>query len=128
MTSSNSIDRYHNSVDIIQDNNELALLFSIVGDRISLGIIRSTMKTAKSAFEISKENSIPTSSVYKKIRKLEQLGMVQLYTTVADTESGKTTAYYRCRIESLKMTLDEDGIVARLRTNEKSRKNTISRA
>lgn len=119
MKSSNSIDGYRNlDNSSMQDDQKLASLFSMLRDRISLGIVRSTMEEAKSAFEISRENSIPASSVYKKLRKLKDDNIVQLETIVTEPESGKRTAYYRCNIELLKITLDRRDFRVWLRTNE----------
>jgi predicted transcriptional regulator len=94
---------------IIEDEKVFVRLCKILGDKISLGIMKSTMKVSKSAVEISKEYHLPQSSVYKKIQKLQDLGILKIQAILADDVKGKKIAYYGCTIKSLEMNFDEQG-------------------
>lgn len=67
------------------------------------------MRSSKSAIDISKINQLPVSSVYKKIRKLQTLGIVVIGNITIDGRSGKRIALYRCVMKSLELQLTEEG-------------------
>ena len=93
--------------DAVLDDRLFVPLCGILGDRVSFVIIYSTIRDAKTAAEISRESDVPLSSVYRKVRKLERLGIIQ--SRVSADRNGKKIAYYTCRIKALKMSVDEDG-------------------
>lgn len=103
------------------------MLCNALGDKVSFGIIKSTIKAAKSVVEISRENNIPISSVYKKIRRLKSLDMIDVQTVVTDAQSGKKVAYYRCNIKSIEMSMDGYGAKMQLKLNEEHRRNGFSK-
>lgn len=75
--------------------NELA-------DLISRNIILSIVRKPKSALDISLEKRIPTSSVYQKLARLEELALVYVERVYTD-EDGKKTKFYRSRIKEAKI-------------------------
>ena len=91
------------------DDGDFSLLCGILGDPISFAIIRTTMRSSKSAIEISKINQLPVSSVYKKIRRLQTLGIVVIENITIDGRSGKRIALYRCVMKSFELQLTEEG-------------------
>lgn len=60
------------------------------------------------AVEIARTYHIPLSSVYKKIRKLKDLEMLDIDKIEIDSRSGKKIAYYRCTVKSLELSLTGD--------------------
>lgn len=110
MTGSDSDHHYYRDAEgTIRDEKACVALCRALGDRISFGIIKSTIGAAKTATEISRENRFSPSSVYKKIKALERLGILQVQTIVADSQTGKRIAYYRCRVRVLEISMDEQG-------------------
>ena len=101
--------------DAALDDRLFVPLCEILGDRVSFMIINSTIRDAKTAIEISRESDVPLSSVYRKVRKLERLGLVQ--SRVSADRSGKKIAYYTCRVKALRMSINKDGARLWLRAN-----------
>jgi hypothetical protein len=95
-----------------------------LGDDISFAIIKSTINQSRPAIEIAKMYRVPLSSVYKKIRKLKALGIIDLDRIDIDSRSGKKIAYYRSRVESLELSLT--GGDTRLRIETHDSKNEAS--
>ena len=96
-------------IHIRNDDRTFRLLCNALGDEISFAIIKSTMKGSRSAIEISKESRIPVSSVYKKIKKLQNLRIISVHEIAIDGRSGKKVALYRCEMKSLELSLSDGG-------------------
>ena len=94
---------------IKNDEKLFTLLCKSLGDAVSFAIIKSTMQHSKSVTEISKARKIPVSSVYKKIKKLHDLGIICVDRIDVDTKNGKKITYYKSRIKSLELNLTDDG-------------------
>ena len=107
MTLWNNISR--NRKETVQDDKVFVLLCDALGDKVSFAVIKATIKEAKTATEISRENHLSLSSVYNKIKKLERLGIIQIQKIITDSESGKRVAYYTCKIKALEMSMNEKG-------------------
>lgn len=105
----------HSERDAAVDDRLFVPLCGILGDRVSFVIIYSTIKDAKTAIEISRESDVPLSSVYRKVRKLERLGIIQ--SRVSTDANGKKIAYYTCRVKALRMSINGDGARLWVRTN-----------
>jgi predicted transcriptional regulator len=105
----------YNERDAAVDGRLFVPLCEALGDRVSFVIINSTIRDAKTAIEISRESDVPLSSVYRKVRKLERLGIIQ--SRVSADKSGKKIAYYTCRVKALKMSISKDGARLWLRAN-----------
>jgi hypothetical protein len=88
-----------------------------LGDDISFAIIKSTISQSRPAVEIAKAHHVPLSSVYKKIRKLKELGIIDVDKIDVDGRSGKRIAYYRSRVESLELSLSGSDTKVRIETH-----------
>ena len=92
-------------------------LLQEVVDKISSRIIMSTIGSAKTACQIAMENTLPLSSTYKKIRKLQAMGI--LYIEKIDLDgSGKKVVLYRSRIKSLEFNLNGDSVSLQMEKND----------
>lgn len=92
-------------------------LLQEVVDKISSKIIMSTIDSAKTACQIAMENTLPLSSTYKKIRKLQAMGI--LYIEKIDLDgSGKKVVLYRSKIKSLEFNLKRDRISLQMEKND----------
>lgn len=92
-----------------QDDETMLSLCTLLGNRVSFGIIKSTIESPRSAVGISRENRIPLSSVYRQIRRLQKVGIIQVESKARNKRNSKSIAYYRCKLQSVRMSLDENG-------------------
>lgn len=88
-------------------------LFRVVAELLTYKIIRSTMYSAKTVFQISAENEIPLSSTYKKIKALCKSGILSIERVSID--DGKKVFYYRCRIRAIEASLNEKGLAVHVK-------------
>ena len=107
------------------DNSTAIPVLAEIADRISCSIIRSTIEAAKSACQISLEHSLPLSSTYKKIKKLQEMSIVHVEKIDLDA-NGKKVAYYRSRIRSAEFNLRGDRMVLHLEKNDLNPRQTIA--
>lgn len=86
-------------------------------DKVSFRIVVSIIDAAKNATQIALENQLPQSSTYKKIRKLQNMGIVSIERIDID-EGGKKVLYYRSRIKSLEFNVTRDGVLLQFEKND----------
>ena len=86
----------------------IPLLQDII-DELALKIISSTIESAKNVFQICYDKKIPPSSTYKKIRKLQQAGLISIEKIETDG-SGRKVTFYRSTIKSLDFNLKKESI------------------
>lgn len=86
-------------------------------DGISHRIIMSTIDVAKTAAQVSAENSLPLSSTYKKIRKLQSVGILFIEKIDLDGK-GKKVVYYRSKVKSMEFNLSRDQILLQFERND----------
>jgi len=78
-------------------------ILKIMSNDQALKILRSTIDTPKSAWDISTASAIPLTQVYRWIRRLHNSGLVRVS---GDTnESGKKFFMYQSKVHSIKVTL-----------------------
>jgi predicted transcriptional regulator len=80
-----------------------------IPDKTGCKIIMSVTNTSKTVYQISRENNLPQSSTYKKIKRLLNLGLIAIERVNID-EKGKRVIFYRSKIRSLEINL-QDGDV-----------------
>jgi hypothetical protein len=101
---------------IYNDHNAIPLLQEII-EYVSYRIIMSTIENAKTVPEISLENRLPLSSTYKKIRKLQKMGLISISKVTLDG-NGKKIVSYRSRIKSFRFYLERDKIMLQFEKND----------
>ena len=87
-------------------------------DKVSFRIVMSIIDAAKNATQIALENQLPLSSTYKKIRKLQSMGMVSIEKIDID-DGGKKVLYYRSRIMSVEFNVTRDGVLLQFEKNDR---------
>lgn len=103
---------------LVFDNHSTAMpLLQELVDGISYRIIMSTIDSAKTAIQISAENSMPQSSTYKKIKKLQDVGTLAVERIELDGK-GKKVFYYRSKIKSMEFNLTKDQVVLQFEKND----------
>jgi predicted transcriptional regulator len=112
----------NDSVRLSDSTIAISLLQDII-DELALKIISSTIDTEKNVFQIYYDNKIPPSSTYKKIRKLQQGGLVSIEKMETDG-NGRKVAFYRSNIKSLDFNLKKESILLQLEQNDALLTNT----
>lgn len=87
----------------ILENNAANSVLKIISNEQAMQVLRSTIGTPKSAWDISTGSGIPLTQVYRWVRRLHTSGLVRVS---GDTNaSGKKFFMYQSRVISIKMTL-----------------------
>src|ERR687891_33036 len=101
----------------LSDSNTVIPLLQDIIDETTLKIISSTIDAPKNVFQICYDNKIPLSSTYRKIRKLQQEGLVSIEKIETDGK-GRRVALYRSKIKSLDFNLKKESVLLQFETND----------
>ena len=108
-----------------QEDKNASILLKELFDGFSYKIVMSTIEESKTVFEICKENDLPVSSTYKKIKKLKELGL--LFTDrVVINEKGKKVVFYKSKIQSVELILNKKQVLLQFKINERNLHCSIS--
>src|SRR5215207_7442658 len=99
----------HNLISLSDIRIAIPILQDII-DESALKIISSIIDIEKNVFQICYENKLPLSSTYKKIRKLNNDGLVSVGKIDID-DKGRKVVFYKSKIKSLDFNLKIDGIL-----------------
>jgi predicted methyltransferase len=99
----------HNLISLSDIRIAIPILQDII-DESALKIISSIIDIEKNVFQICYENKLPLSSTYKKIRKLNNDGLVSVGKIDIDNK-GRKVVFYKSKIKSLDFNLKKDGIL-----------------
>ena len=77
-------------------NNEIAFI-QLLADEYSRAIMARTSIKEYSALQLSRELNIPSTTVYRKLKILEDADLIQNVKTLID-HAGNEEKYYRCII------------------------------
>jgi predicted transcriptional regulator len=80
-------------------------------------ILLATMGKPKSAFELSNKLNIPIAACYRKIRVLEQAGLIVCEERKL-TQQGKRMSFYRSRVLNAQIIFEKNKIRARLQMTD----------
>lgn len=105
----NISETYGNINSQTNDEHAFASLCSILGNRVSIGIIKSSIKEPASVARISREHHIPISSVYRQIRRLQKADIIEVEFKAPNHKNNKKITYYRCTLRSVKLEIDKRG-------------------
>jgi hypothetical protein len=105
-----------NALEFDSHDGALPLLQELV-DGVSHRIIMSTIDAAKTASQLSAENSLPLSSTYKKIKRLQDASLLSVERIELDGK-GRKVVYYRSRIKSMEFNLSRDQVLLHLEKND----------
>ncbi|MGN6351513.1 MAG: winged helix-turn-helix domain-containing protein [Candidatus Nitrosocosmicus sp.] len=91
-------------------------------DKHSYKILLSIVDESKTVFQICTEISVPTSSTYKKIKKLKDVGLL-IVDKIEINDNGKKVFFYKSKIRSIELTLNRKQFILQFKRNE----NTFSK-
>ena len=108
-----------------QEDKNASILLKELFDGFSYKIVMSTIEDSKTVFEICKENDLPISSTYKKIKKLKDLGLLFIDRIVIN-EKGKKVVFYKSKIQSVELILNKNQVLLQFKKNERNLHCSIS--
>lgn len=106
-----------------KEQESVSLLKELL-DKYSYKILLSIIDESKTVFQICNEISVPTSSTYKKIKKLKDSGLL-FVDKIEINISGKKVFFYKSKIRSIELTLNKQQFILQFKKNENifSKKN-----
>lgn len=108
-----------------QEDKNASILLKELFDGFSYRIVMSIIEDSKTVFEICKENDLPISSTYKKIKKLKDLGLLFIDRIVIN-EKGKKVVFYKSKIQSVELILNKKQVLLQFKKNERNLPYSIS--
>jgi predicted transcriptional regulator len=105
-----------NDIIVFNESHVAIRLLQNIVDETTFKIILSIIDIAKTVFQICEENKIPISSTYKKIRKLQNAGLIFIKKIEID-DKGKKVIFYKSKIKTLEFSLKKDGILLQFHKN-----------
>ncbi|HKO39760.1 MAG TPA: hypothetical protein VJU85_00745 [Nitrososphaeraceae archaeon] len=102
-----SLTEIKNNCDI--DKNETISFLNNILENDTYKIILSVMEISKTVYQMHKETSLPLSSIYKRINKLESLGILSIE-KITINKKGRKLIYYKSKIKNLTFKLNEKDI------------------
>jgi len=108
-----------------QEDKNASILLKELFDGFSYKIVMSIIEDSKTVFEICKDNDLPISSTYKKIKKLKDLGLLFIDRIVIN-EKGKKVVFYKSKIQSVELILNKKQVLLQFKKNERNLPYSIS--
>jgi predicted transcriptional regulator len=102
-----SLTEIKNNCDI--DKNETISFLNNILENETYKIILSVMEISKTVYQMHKETSLPLSSIYKRINKLESLGILSIE-KITINKKGRKLIYYKSKIKNLTFKLNEKDV------------------
>lgn len=102
-----SLSEIKNSYDI--DKNETISFLSNILENDTYKIIISVIENSKTVYQMHKETSLPLSSIYKRIKKLEDLGIISIE-KISINNKGRKLIFYKSKIKNITFKLNEKDV------------------
>ena len=83
----------------VEQEEKIQVILEIMADRYSRELLRTTRELPKSAFRISQETGIPISTVYRRIQKLQDAGVVRVSGEI--NLEGKKHFLYQSKVKAI---------------------------
>ncbi|MCX9011678.1 MAG: helix-turn-helix domain-containing protein [Candidatus Methanoperedens sp.] len=97
------------------------LLFELFANKYSRAILSHTAVNDCSASQLSQELDIPLATVYRKLKLLEDAGLIQHVKTIINTW-GNEEKYYRCAAHEAVVHINGSGVSIDLKKEDRSDK------
>ena len=102
-----SLSEIKNSYDI--DKNETITFLNNILENDTYKIILSVIENSKTVYQMHKETSLPLSSIYKRIKKLEDLGIISIE-KISINNKGRKSIFYKSKIKNITFKLNEKDV------------------
>src|SRR5687767_2468229 len=91
------------------DKNETISFLNDILENDTYKIVLSIMVNSKTVYEIHEETSLPLSSIYKRIKKLEDIGIIIIKKNTNKNKRRKIN-FYKSKIKKLTFKLNEKDV------------------
>jgi predicted transcriptional regulator len=108
---------------VINCDDEAIETLREIADKTTCRIIIAIIHSPKNAAQICAENKLPQSSTYKRIRKLQEKGLITIEKINIDSK-GKKVVLYRSKIKSLVFNLKANMISLQFNKNDEMMRQT----
>lgn len=112
-------------MQIAEDAQKRAVIKALLDDQSRL-ILSSTMLVPKSVIDITREQQIPVTSAYRKVKELKQFGLLKVERIVL-TEDGKKYELLRSTIRSAKVLFDKGILDVNVTANVEADEKMVKR-
>ncbi len=102
---------------------EKEVLIEFLGDKYSRAILSLTSSMECSALQLCHELGIPLTTVYRKLKLLEDTGLIRHVKTIIHL-SGNEEKYYRCVINEIKVNFHKGMLSVNLKKEDYNGKIT----
>lgn len=102
-----SLSEIKNSYDI--NKNETITFLNNILENDTYKIILSVIENSKTVYQMHKETSLPLSSIYKRIKKLEDLGIISIE-KISINNKGRKLIFYKSKIKNITFKLNEKDV------------------
>ncbi|MGA3107963.1 MAG: transcriptional regulator [Candidatus Bathyarchaeia archaeon] len=110
----------------LDDRDRKKALIRALLDDYSRSILESTMVVSKSVIDITREQKIPMTSAYRKVKELKEFGMLKVERIVL-TEDGKKYEMLRSTIRSANVIFEKDSLVVDVASNVEADEKMVKR-
>jgi len=107
------------------EEQKKAILRALVDDQSRL-ILASTMQRPKSVVEITREQAIPVTSTYRKVKELKESGLLRVERIVL-TDDGKKYETFRSAIRSANVRFDKGILDVEVTANVEADEKMVKR-
>lgn len=102
-----SLSEIKNSYDI--NKNETITFLNNILENDTYKIILSVIENSKTVYQMHEETSLPLSSIYKRIKKLEDLGIISIE-KISINNKGRKSIFYKSKIKNITFKLNEKDV------------------
>ena len=99
----------------IMDGERKQMILQVIADKYCKNILRSTLNNPKSANQISSDEKIPISTVYRRIQTLFDSKLLIISGSI--NEDGKKRFLYKSRVKSISVKCDLEEAIIEIEPN-----------
>lgn len=112
-------------MQVVQEEQKKAVLRALLDDQ-SRAIIASTVFTAKSVIDITREQKIPVTSAYRKVKELKEYGLLRVERIVL-TDDGKKYELVKSTIRAASVQFDKGNLGVDVTNNIQADEKMVKR-
>lgn len=99
----------------IMDGERKQMILQVIADKYCKNILRSTINNPKSANQISSDEKIPISTVYRRVQTLFDSKLLIISGSI--NEDGKKHFLYKSRVKSISVKFDLEEAIIEIEPN-----------
>lgn len=113
------------ALQVVQEEEKKAVLRALLDDQSRI-ILTSTMLAPKSVVDITREQRIPVTSAYRKVKELKEFGLLKVERIVI-TDDGKKYELVRSAIRSASVQFDKGKLGVDITNNVEADEKMVKR-